>query len=29
MGKGHNIEAAYVKSLTTNIMKIMRQEVAG
>lgn len=29
VGKGHNIEAAYVKRLTAVILRIMRQEVWG
>ena len=29
VGKGHNIEASYVRELTGNIMRILRQEVRG
>jgi len=29
VGKGHNIEASYVRELTGNVMRILRQEVRG
>ena len=29
VGEGHNIEASYVRELTGNIMRILRQEVRG